>query len=165
VRPTILADTRQQQSEIPRRHSSSCAQPWHIGLKRTVRCSDTKRIASGYSGAARKSHIKRVPIAANQRVVGIVSRANLIQALASLRREIEPSTITDAMIRKRLMAQFRSEQWSKHSILNATVQGGTVNLWDIVDSEAEKEAARVAAEQVAAIQAIENNVIVQPVQA
>jgi osmotically-inducible protein OsmY len=98
-------------------------------------------------------------------VVGIVSRANLIQALASLRREIEPSTITDAMIRKRLMAQFRSEQWSKHSILNATVQGGTVNLWDIVDSEAEKEAARVAAEQVAAIQAIENNVIVQPVQA
>jgi osmotically-inducible protein OsmY len=62
------------------------------------------------------------------------------------------------------MAQFRPEQWSKHSLLNVTVQGGTVKLWGIVDSEAEKEAARVAAEQVAGIQPIENNVIVQPVQ-
>jgi CBS-domain-containing membrane protein len=108
-----------------------------------------------------KNRIKRVPIVANRKVVGIVSRANLIQALASLCREIEPSTITDANIRKRVMAQFRSEQWSKHSLLNATVQGGTVKLWGIVDSEAEKEAARVAAEQIAGIQAIENNVIVQ----
>jgi osmotically-inducible protein OsmY len=47
--------------------------------------------------------------------------------------------------------------------LNATVQGGQVKLWGVVDSETEKEAARVAAEQVAGIQAIENNVIVLPV--
>ena len=55
------------------------------------------------------------------------------------------------MIRKKLMAQFKSEQWSKHALLNATVQDGTVKLWGIVDSEAEKEAARVAAEQVAGV--------------
>ena len=47
--------------------------------------------------------------------------------------------------------------------MNATVQDGTVKLWGIVDSEAEKEAARVAAEQVAGVRAFENNVIVQPV--
>ena len=59
------------------------------------------------------------------------------------------------MIRKKLMAQFKSEQWSKHALLNATVQDGTVKLWGIVDSE--------AAEQVAGVRAFENNVIVQPV--
>jgi CBS domain-containing protein len=111
-----------------------------------------------------KNRIKRVPIVANRKVIRIVSRANLIQALASFRKESEQSTITDSMIRKRIMAHFKSEQWSKHSLLNATVQGGTVKLWGIVDSEAEKEAARLAAEQVAGVQAIENNVIVQPVQ-
>ena len=110
-----------------------------------------------------KNRIKRVPIVANGKVVGIVSRANLIQALASLRKENEQSTTSASMIRKKVMAQFKSEQWSKHSLLNATVQGGTVKLWGIVDSEAEKEAARVAAEQVAGVQAIENNVIVLPV--
>jgi osmotically-inducible protein OsmY len=42
------------------------------------------------------------------------------------------------------------------------VQGGTVKLWGIVDSEAERQAARVAAEQVAGVRAVENNVVVQP---
>ena len=110
-----------------------------------------------------KNRIKRVPIVANGKVVGIVSRANLIQALASLRKESEQSTASDSMIRKKVMAQLRSEQWSKNSILNATVEGGKVKLWGVVDSETEKEAARVAAEQVAGILAIENNVVVLPV--
>jgi CBS domain-containing protein len=70
-----------------------------------------------------KNRIERVPIVANRKVVGIVSRANLIQALASLRKETEQSTITDSMIRKRVLAQLKSEQWSKHSLLNATVVG------------------------------------------
>ena len=107
-----------------------------------------------------KNRIKRIPIVANGKVVGIVSRANLIQALASLRKESEQSTASDSMIRKKVMAQLTSEHWSKNSVLNATVQGGQVKLWGVVDSETEKEAARVAAEQVAGIQAIENNVIV-----
>ena len=50
----------------------------------------------------------------------------------------------------------------KHALLSATVEDGTVKSWGIVDSEAEKEATRVAAEQVAGVRAIENNVIVQP---
>jgi osmotically-inducible protein OsmY len=112
-----------------------------------------------------RNRIKRVPIVAKGRVVGIVSRANLVQALASLSKESQQGTMSDSMIRKKVMAQFKSEQWSKHALLNATVQDGTVKLWGIVNSEAEKEAARVAAEQVAGVRAIENNVIVilQPV--
>jgi CBS domain-containing protein len=108
-----------------------------------------------------KNRIKRVPIVAKGRVVGIVSRANLVQALASLREEDQPGTTIDSKIRKKVM-RLKSERWSKHALLSATVEHGTVKLWGIVDSEAEKEAARVAAEQVANVRAIENNVIVQP---
>lgn len=110
-----------------------------------------------------KNRIKRVPIVAKGRVVGIVSRANLVQALATLRPESQPGETSDGAIRRKIMAQLKSEQWSRHLLLNATVQDGAVKLWGVVDSEAEKEAARVAAEQVAGVQAIENNVIVQPV--
>ena len=66
------------------------------------------------------------------------------------------------MIRKKVMMGLKSERWSKHALLSATVEDGTVKSWGIVDSEAEKEATRVAAEQVAGVRAIENNVIVQP---
>jgi CBS domain-containing protein len=109
-----------------------------------------------------KNRIKRVPIVAKGKLVGIVSRANLIQALASSRTERDQSTISDSAIRKKIMAQFKSERWSKSSVLNATVVGGTVKLWGIVESEAEKNAARVAAESIAGVRAIENNVIVLP---
>jgi CBS domain-containing protein len=112
-----------------------------------------------------KNRIKRVPIVASGKVVGIVSRANLVQALASLHEGSRQSAASDSMIRKKIMAQFKSAQWSRHALLNATVQAGTVKLWGIVDSEAEKAAARVAAEQVAGVRAIENNVVVQPVAA
>ena len=109
-----------------------------------------------------RHHIKRVPILSSGKVVGIISRANLIQALASLRKEIEPKTVADSMIRKKVMARFRSERWSKHAVLNATVQDGIVKLWGIVDSEIEKEAARVTAESITGVRAIENNVLVLP---
>jgi CBS domain-containing protein len=110
-----------------------------------------------------KNHCKRVPIVAKGKVIGIVSRANLIQALASLHNEGEQNTISDSMIRKKVMKQFKLEKWSKGSLLNVTVQDGTVKLWGIVDSEAEKDAARVAAELVEGVQGIENNVTVLPV--
>jgi len=109
-----------------------------------------------------KHRIKRVPIVANGKLVGIVSRANLVQALASRGNKSEPASAQDADIRERVMAQFKSEEWSKHSMLNATVQGGTVELWGFVGSEVEKEAARVAAELVPGVKAIENYVVVRP---
>jgi osmotically-inducible protein OsmY len=98
-------------------------------------------------------------------VVGIVSPANIIQALAGLREGPERKTTSDSMIRKNVMKQIKSGKWSKGSLLNVTVQDGKVQLWGVVDSEAEKQAARVAAELVGGIKAIENNVIVLPVAA
>lgn len=115
------------------------------------------------AGLLEKNRIKRVPIVAKGRVVGIVSRANLVQALASLGKESQQSATSDSSIRKKVMARLNSERWSRHALLSAMVQDGKVTLWGVVDSRAEKEAARVAAEQVAGVREIENNLIVQPV--
>ena len=118
------------------------------------------------AGLLEKNHIKRVPIIDEEgKVLGIVSRANLIQALATLVEDTDQAGTDDTSIRQKVMAQFRSEEWSKYSTLNATVQAGTVELWGFVGSEAEKEAARVTAELVPGVRAIENNVIVRPIAA
>ncbi|MGC2053254.1 MAG: BON domain-containing protein, partial [Pseudolabrys sp.] len=108
----------------------------------------------------RNSGGKRLAFVVKERVVGIVSRANLVQA--HLREEDRSGTTSGSMIRKKVMMGLKSERWSKHALLSATGEDGTVKSWGIVDSEAEKEARRVAAEQVAGVRAIENNVIVQP---
>jgi CBS domain-containing protein len=110
-----------------------------------------------------KHRIKRVPIVEKGKMIGIVSRANLIQALATLREESERSMLSDSRVRKKVMKQFKPEKWTKGSLLNVTVHNGTVKLWGIVDSEAEKEAARIAAELAEGVRAVENNLTVLPI--
>src|SRR6516164_2041347 len=96
-----------------------------------------------------KNAIKRVPIVEDGKVVGIVSRANLLQALASLSKRAEVATRTDdSQIRDTVLAQ-----------------GGTVELWGIVDSASEKKAVRIAAEVTPGVRAVNDNLIIRPAQA
>jgi CBS domain-containing protein len=110
-----------------------------------------------------RNRIKRVPIVERGRVVGIVSRANLLHALASMAKSEHDPAATDTAMRREIMDHFKSHVWSQYSNLNATVHGGTVELWGNVGSDAEKQAARVAAELVSGVQAVENNITVVPV--
>lgn len=94
-----------------------------------------------------KKRIKRVPVVKDGKVVGIVSRANLVQALAAAREEVRPEVkAEDASIREALLARLKQEPWSHTSLLNVVVENGVVNLWGIVRSAAEQKAVRVAAE-------------------
>jgi CBS domain-containing protein len=111
-----------------------------------------------------RHRIKRVPIVQNGKVVGIVSRANLIQALATFgRKAVEPRPITDTQLREKVVSQLKSEAWVRPNLVNVTVTDGTVDLWGIVDSAVEKQALCVAVDIVPGVKAINDNVIVRPV--
>jgi CBS domain-containing protein len=110
-----------------------------------------------------RHRIKRVPIVLEGRVIGIVSRANLVAALAKMVKPEESTVRTDAAIRREILDHLTSHDWSKYSNLNATVHGAAVELWGNVGSEAEKEAVRVATELVPGVQAVQNNIVVVPV--
>lgn len=111
-----------------------------------------------------KNNIKRVPIVDNGKLVGIVSRANLIQALASA-PTIKPSELVDdAALREKVLASINSKPWARPSLVNAIVHEGTVELWGIVSSEAEKNAVRVLAEVTPGVRAVTDNLTVRPVE-
>jgi CBS-domain-containing membrane protein len=110
-----------------------------------------------------RHRIKRVPIVDNGRLVGIVSRANLIQALATFRRQAqEPRPSADAELREKVESRLRAEPWMRPALVNVTVTDGTVDLWGIVDSATEKQALRVAVEIVPGVKTINDNVVVRP---
>jgi CBS domain-containing protein len=109
-----------------------------------------------------KNGIKRVPIVSNGKLVGIVSRANLIQALASVRKEIKAAAATsDRMVREDLLSRLRAEPWARTSQLNVIVHDGTVELWGTVRSRAEKQAIRSAAEVTPGVRTVSDNLIVE----
>ena len=109
-----------------------------------------------------KNGIKRVPIVKKGNVVGIVSRANLLQAVASLRKQIESGTPNDTAIRENVVERLKAESWTRPSLINVIVQDGTVELWGIVDSPNEKKAVRVAAEVTPGVRAVNDNLIIRP---
>jgi len=91
-----------------------------------------------------RHRIKRVPIVQNGKVVGIVSRANLIQALATSRKKLTlPQPVADAELREKIASRLKSEPWVRPLLANVIVTDGTVDLWGLVDSAVEKKALRV----------------------
>jgi len=109
-----------------------------------------------------RNGIKRVPVIDNGKLVGIVSRSNLVQALATLYKRAAPATLDDAQLRANVVAQLESQSWTHPSLLNVIVHDGTVELWGIVDSAAEKNAVRVAAEVTPGVKSVTDNLQVRP---
>jgi len=94
-----------------------------------------------------ESHrVKRIPVMRDDRIVGIVTRANLLRALGSLYAEPEPQSATDRNIRDRLVAELRQRSWGQDHLLDVTVHNGVVELWGIILDERHRGAIIVAAE-------------------
>lgn len=109
-----------------------------------------------------KNAIKRVPIVKNGKLVGIVSRANLMQALASLPEEPKPPGPHDFVLREKIVARIAAEPWARSSLINVIVHDGSVDLWGVVSTPSEKDAVRVAAEITPGVRAVKDNMIIRP---
>jgi osmotically-inducible protein OsmY len=105
--------------------------------------------------------IKRVPIVENDQVVGIVSRANLVQAVASASRELD-YTLSDTTIRAKLLLELNKQPWTEGARLNVIVHDGVVELWGTASSDAEKQAIRVAAESSPGVCSVHNHLLIRP---
>ena len=77
-----------------------------------------------------KNSIKRVPIVKDGQLVGIVSRANLVQAVASAPKGLQ-ILLSDSTIRDELLAHLKAQPWAQTDLLNVTVNNGVVCLWGI----------------------------------
>jgi CBS domain-containing protein len=110
-----------------------------------------------------RNGIKRVPVVKDGKLVGIVSRANLL-AIATIGKTIKPAvTVNDAMLREKVIAQLDRQPLTWPSLVNVLVHDGTVELWGMIDSESERKAVRVAAEVAPGVRAVADNLIVRPI--
>jgi CBS domain-containing protein len=104
-------------------------------------------------------HIKRLPVVEGGKVVGIVSRANLVQALATVApAPAEPARMDDAKIHDAICAEVEKIAWVPSPVMNnVTVHDGVVHLWGYVGSENERKALRIAAERVPGVKKVRDH--------
>jgi CBS domain-containing protein len=104
------------------------------------------------------NRIKRVPVLRDGKLVGIVSRANLVRALATtINAAADGAEADDRLIRDRLLAELKAQKWAEVSPANVTVKDGVVHLWSSYLSEREKRALVVAAENIPGVRRVEDH--------
>ncbi len=105
-----------------------------------------------------KNRIKRVPVLREGKLVGIVSRANLLHGLAA-RKEEGPAAPSgdDRTIRESILAAIEKEGWVSHGALNVIVTNAAVELWGWVESDEERQALMVLANGVDGVKSVEDH--------
>jgi CBS-domain-containing membrane protein len=111
-----------------------------------------------------RHNIKRVPVVEGGKMVGIVTRANLLHAMASFVHEVASPRAEDAAIRDRLLAELAAHSWSPVTAIDVTVRDGVVQLSGVITDERQRKALRVAAENIPGVKKVEDYITwVEPV--
>jgi CBS domain-containing protein len=103
-----------------------------------------------------KRGIKRVPIVREGRIVGIVSRRNLLQAFAKA-TATPAAAPSDKAIEDAIRDQIRASSFGRPWLHSVSVTNGVAELWGPVDSEEERAALRVIAESTPGVREVGDN--------
>jgi CBS domain-containing protein len=107
-----------------------------------------------------RHRIKRIPILRDGKLVGVVSRSNLIQAIASSpRAPAAAGAESDRKIRLDLLDRLHGQAWTDFGESNVIVNDGVVHLWGLVGSEAEHRALLALAEEVPGVASVSDEMI------
>jgi CBS domain-containing protein len=106
-----------------------------------------------------KYHVKRFPVVKGDKVVGIISRANLLRALASVASELPATSSDDAAIREAFFQELSRQPWAPRTSINPVVRNGVVELWGNIFDEREREALRVMAQNLSGVKGVQDHLV------
>ena len=104
-----------------------------------------------------RRHVKRLPVMRGGEMVGIVSRANLMHALASLARDTPAPAGDDSAIRDQILTALGQQHWAPR--INVVVKNGVAELWGVITDERERQALIVATENVAGVKEVHDHLV------
>jgi CBS domain-containing protein len=141
----LLSSPREEAEDFITAHSHMVADVMNTPVLSVGPDTDLREIAT----ILEERRIKRVPVIDEGNLVGIVSRANMLQALASGPGGDTPTpSMDDRALREAITKLLVGKDWASHGALNVIVSNGSVELWGLVDSEAERKALCIAAAEV-----------------
>ena len=150
----MMTSTNQLAGEYIRSHSAKVTD---VMTRNVLSVTETTSVAD-IALLLETNRIKRVPVLRDGKLVGIVSRANLVQALAmTINQSPSGAEAEDRTIREKLLAELKAQKWAEVSPANVTVKDGVVHLWSSYLSQQEKRALIVAAENIPGVRRVEDH--------
>lgn len=102
--------------------------------------------------------VRRVCVARDGAVVGVITRADLVRAMAAnAKRPRDERRLADEAIRSDLLAELERQRWWRPEWSAVTVEEGVVRFHGAIDTPEERVAARVAAESIPGVRDVEDH--------
>ncbi len=103
-----------------------------------------------------KRRVKRLPIVRDGRLVGIVSRADLVRVIGRALKVEAMGGSADALIQERLQSDLGRQRWFIAGDVTFTVEAGVVTFKGVFSDQQTPAALRVAAQNIAGVTAVED---------
>jgi len=155
-RDLITSDLRQA-SEFLRSHGRRVADV----MSRDVICATGRVTLREVAELMERHAIKRLPVMDGHRLVGIVSRSDLLRALLA----VEPPTqlgaeVEDQTIRQGLLAALKANHWAGSSVTNVIVDSGVVHIWGEAGTQREIDACHALAQTIEGVRRVSSHMVV-----
>jgi CBS domain-containing protein len=150
----MVASSNQEAGDYIKSHSRSVED---VMTRDVLSVADTASVAD-IALLLEMNRIKRVPVVRAGKLVGIVSRANLVRALAmTIEGSASGAEIDDRTIREKLLSELKTQKWAEVSPENVMVKDRVIHLWCSYISERERRALIVAAQNVPGVRRVEDH--------
>jgi CBS domain-containing protein len=106
-----------------------------------------------------KNRIKRVPVTRDGRVIGVVSRSDLLRALIGHVRDVPAGTTDDRTLRSVILDSLEAQSWAPMTTLNVTVSKGVADIWGTITNEEERRAIKVVVENTPGVTAVHDHLV------
>jgi CBS domain-containing protein len=106
--------------------------------------------------------IRQVPVMDDGKLVGMVSRADLVRKLAEVRIAAPAARPDSGALQKAIWDEIKAQPWLRSGYLNLTVKDGVVEIYGAVDSDEQRHALRVLVEGVSGVRKVEDKVTILP---
>jgi len=107
-----------------------------------------------------RHQIRRLPVLRDGKLLGIVTRSDLLKVLASSKATPHISA-DDRTIRARLLAHLAAQPWAQLSTKNIIVENGTVHLFGFVQNDEERQALHIAADSIPGVAGVEDHLALE----
>lgn len=133
------------------------AHSWNVGdvMTATVISAEEEMPIHAVATLMDRHRIRRMPVVRDGKLVGIISRKDLLRVIAAARRDTIPPG-NDAM-RRAILARLAENTDLRGAQVTVTVSGGVVHLGGTVGSDAERQAVRVTAESVRGVEGVSDH--------
>jgi len=123
-------------------------------MTKQVVCADERQPLDEVVHLLEIHNVKRLPVSREGKVVGIVSRANLIRALASFYREPKTPLKSDLALRESILTEIYRQSWAIGTDVDVIVRNGVADVWGTISDIEQRKALKVLIESVPGVRTV-----------